>query len=100
MTKKIIFITLTLIYSNHLLAGTNQFTLNSSQNGHTKIKFTPGDIQTESIGEYTRFVSPNTGRTTEEGMPELPLFSTFVQVNPFKEYQVSMLSFNLILLKM
>ena len=89
MVKKIFLITLTLICSNHLLVGTNQFILNSAQNGNTKIQFAPGDIQTESIGEYTRFVSPNSGKTTEQGMPELPLFSTFVQIDPIKEYLVS-----------
>ncbi len=89
MVKKIFLITLTLICSNHLLVGTNQFILNSAQNGNTKIQFAPGDIQTESIGEYTRFVSPNSGKTTKQGMPELPLFSTFVQIDPIKEYLVS-----------
>ena len=82
MAKKIFLITLSLICSNYLLLGSNQFNLNSAENGKTKIQFSSGDIQTESIGEYTRFVSPNTGRTTEQGMPELPLFSTFVQIDP------------------
>ena len=89
MAKKLILITLSLIWSNHLLLGSNQFNLNSAENGKTKIQFTPGDIQTETIGEYTRFVSPNSGRTTEQGMPEIPLFSTFVQIDPIKEYLVS-----------
>ncbi len=68
MVKKIFLITLTLICSNHLLVGRHQFILNSAQNGNTKIQFAPGDIQTESIGEYTRFVSPNSGKTTKQGM--------------------------------
>ena len=89
MAKKILLITLSLICSNYLLLRSNQFNLNSAENGKTEIQFTPDDIQTESIGEYTRVVSPNSGKTTEQGMPELPLFSTFVQIDPIKEYLVS-----------
>jgi len=78
-------ICLTILVSTIFILNTNfgsSFTAEETQNGKTKIQFNLGDIQTESIGEYTRFTSPNSGsgRTTEEGMPELPLYSTLVQI--------------------
>ena len=87
-------ICLTILVSTIFILNTNfgsSFTAEETQNGKTKIQFNLGDIQTESIGEYTRFTSPNSGsgRTTEEGMPELPLYSTLVQIDSDKEYQVN-----------
>ena len=52
------------------------------------IHFSPGDIQYESIGDYTRISSGKSGTTTDFGMPELPLYSTMIQVRPDREYEI------------
>jgi len=89
MLIKNIFLSLLLVSSNISLLGANQFLLNSTQDGKIKIQFDLGEFQTESIGEFTKFGTPDIGRTTEQGMPELPLYSTLVQIDPYQEYEVS-----------
>ena len=66
-----------------------QFTLQESETGKTLVNFTPGDVSFETQGEYTKFIPLNGGTTTDYGRPELPLFSTLVQVEPDREYDVS-----------
>ncbi len=66
-----------------------QFTLQDSETGKTLMNFTPGDVSFETQGEYTKFIPLNGGTTTDYGRPELPLFSTLVQVEPGREYDVS-----------
>ena len=66
-----------------------QFTLQDSETGKVLMNFTPGDVSFETQGEYTKFIPLNGGTTTDYGRPELPLFSTLVQVEPDREYDVS-----------
>ena len=89
MLNKNIFLSLLFVSSNISLLGANQFLLNSTQEGKIKIQFDLGDVQSESIGEFTKFGTPDIGRTTEQGMPELPLYSTLVQIDPDQEYEVN-----------
>ncbi len=67
----------------------SQFTLQDGETGKTLMNFTPGDVSLETQGEYTKFIPLNGGTTTDYGRPELPLFSTLVQVEPGREYDVS-----------
>ncbi|SVE37887.1 uncharacterized protein METZ01_LOCUS490741, partial [marine metagenome] len=53
------------------------------------IQFVQGDIQYTSAGDYTRISSGKAGTTTDFGMPELPLYSTMVQVRPDREYEIN-----------
>ena len=66
-----------------------QFTLQESESDKTLIQFTHEDITFESQGEYTKLVPSQGGTTTDYGQPELPLFSTLIQVESDKEYSVS-----------
>ncbi|SVB09879.1 uncharacterized protein METZ01_LOCUS162733, partial [marine metagenome] len=52
------------------------------------IHFSQGDIQYASAGDFTRISSGKSGTTTDFGMPELPLYSTMVQVRPDREYEI------------
>ena len=42
---------------------------------------------TEIDGGYTRLAKIGDGHMTEAGLPELPLFSTFYQLDPSKTYE-------------
>ena len=42
---------------------------------------------TEIDGGYTRLAKMGDGHMTEAGLPELPLFSTFYQLDPSKTYE-------------
>ena len=53
------------------------------------IQFVQGDIQYTSAGDYTRISSGKAGTTTDFGLPELPLYSTMVQVRPDREYEIN-----------
>ena len=52
------------------------------------IHFSQGDILYTSTGDYTRISSGKSGTTTDFGMPELPLYSTMVQVRPDRAYEI------------
>ena len=66
-----------------------QFTLQDDEVDRTVIQFTHEDVSFEPQGEYTKLVPSKGGTTTAYGQPELPLFSTLVQVESDKEYSVS-----------
>jgi len=66
-----------------------QFTLQDDEVDRTVIQFTHEDVSFEPQGEYTKLVPSKGGTTTDYGQPELPLFSTLVQVESNKEYSVS-----------
>ncbi|MEC7927425.1 MAG: hypothetical protein VX767_04245, partial [Candidatus Neomarinimicrobiota bacterium] len=66
-----------------------QFTLQDDEVNRTVIQFTHEDVSFEPQGEYTKLVPSKGGTTTDYGQPELPLFSTLVQVESNKEYSVS-----------
>ena len=66
-----------------------QFTLQESDLDKTMIQFTHEDVTFESQGDYTKLIPSTGGTTTDYGQPELPLFSTLVQVESNKEYTVS-----------
>ena len=44
---------------------------------------------TQSVDGYTSLKQKDQGHTTEIGMPELPMFSTLYQIDPFVNYEVS-----------
>ena len=80
---------LVLIFCSNLIFGAGFNPLSSSRNNETKISFSQGQISTTIIGEYIRVSSGSSGTTTDYGMPELPIYSTLVQIKPEKEYEVS-----------
>ena len=55
--------------------------------GVDKISLSHNPEFTEISGGYTRLAKMGDGHTTEAGMPELPQFSTYYQVEPSKTYE-------------
>ncbi|MDP6684886.1 MAG: C25 family cysteine peptidase, partial [Candidatus Marinimicrobia bacterium] len=66
-----------------------QFTPLEGEAGKTMIQFTHGDVLFQSHGDYSKLIPSKGGTTTDFGQPELPLFSTLIQVESDKEYSVS-----------
>ena len=66
-----------------------QFTLQDSETDKTVLQFTHGDVSFEPQGDYTKLIPSKGGTTTDYGQPELPLFSTLIQVESDKEYDVT-----------
>ena len=60
----------------------NKFSYNNS--GKIRLEQTPEII--ERVDGYSRIVKVGEGHITEEGMPELPIFSTFYHLDPSKTY--------------
>ncbi len=68
-------------------SGSTSFTLNTNHSDEIKIDFTNNySVETESGGH--RLVAEKSGRTTVAGVPDLPIFTTFIQLQPGIAYQV------------
>lgn len=85
--KDSIYKFLTILISSQVLLA--QFTLQNNGIDKTTIQFTQGEVSFEPQGEFTKLFSSNSGTTTDYGQPELPLFSTLIEVNARKEYSVT-----------
>ena len=72
-----ILITLSILFS---------YENNFSNSGSGKISLQHSPEFSEISGGYTRLVKIGQGHTTEAGMPELPQFTTFYQLDPEKTY--------------
>ena len=80
---------MTVLFCTQLIFGAG-FTHSGFENENgIHIQFSQGDIQFVSVEGYHRIPSETSGTTTEIGMPELPIYSTMVQVKPDREYEVS-----------
>ena len=66
-----------------------QFTLKDDTPEKTNIQFLNKEIIFESQNNFIKIISPKGGTTTDYGRPELPRFSTLIQVEPNKEYSVT-----------
>ena len=64
------------------------FKLIQESDNQYKIDFTVNDIELQAQGEYTRLISKSKGATTDIGMPELPVFTSMIQVKKGDEYAV------------
>ncbi|RMZ49012.1 hypothetical protein EB821_04570 [Candidatus Marinimicrobia bacterium PRS2] len=71
--------TLSLLFSYE-----NKFSYNSSTGNKISLSHSPELIDIE--GGYTRLAKMGEGHTVEPGMPELPHFSTYFQLDPTKTY--------------
>ena len=73
-----------------LTAAENKFfEVNELTSTKTKLNFKSGEITPITEGVYTRINSMNDGLTTDEGFPELPVYSTMYHLNPEKNYSVN-----------
>ena len=64
------------------------FQLKSTQRGHKTLTFTQQEIEFDSKDGFTRLTSPEKGSTVEEGLPELPVFTSFFQMEAGISYEV------------
>ena len=67
----------------------NKFSISNSS-GESKINLSHSIELTEISGGYTRIAKMGDGHTTEAGMPELPQFTTYYQLNPSKPINSSL----------
>ena len=63
----------------------NKFSISNSSGGG-KINLSHSPELTEISGGYTRLAKMGDGHSVEPGMPELPHFTTYYQLDPSKAY--------------
>ena len=66
-----------------------EFSLVSKSQNINIIKFIAPEIEYVDKDEYTRLTNPELGSTVEDGLPELPTYSTFFQMESGKAYSVA-----------
>ena len=64
----------------------NKFSVSNNSDGD-KISLSHSPEFSEVSGGYTRLAIIGDGHTTAAGMPELPQFSTYYQLDPSKTYE-------------
>jgi hypothetical protein len=75
-----------LLIFNVLLA---QFSIKETNAENMVIEFKQDEPTYETSGDYVKLSSSNKGTTTDYGQPELPLFSTLIQIKSDREYFVT-----------
>ena len=65
-----------------------EFVLKETSNSQANIVFNNGEITFENIDNYSRIINSEVGSLMEEGLPEMPLFSTFYQIYDGIEYEI------------
>ncbi|HJM47307.1 MAG TPA: C25 family cysteine peptidase [Candidatus Marinimicrobia bacterium] len=78
----------TVFLCTQFIFGAEFISSDSDSENSIQIHFSQGSIQYTLSGDYTRISSGKSGTTTDLGMPELPLYSTMVQVRPDREYEI------------
>ena len=84
MSGRIWILSLITIFLSLLFSYENKFSYNSSTGNKISLSHSPE--LTEINGGYTRLAKMGDGHTTEAGLPELPEFTTYYQVDPSKTY--------------
>ena len=69
-----------------LISNVFSYENNFSNSGSGKISLQHLPEFSEIYGGYTRLAKIGQGHTTESGMPELPQFTTYYQLDPEKTY--------------
>ena len=64
------------------------FKLTDESENQYKIDFLIDNIELESKGEFTRLITTSKGATTDIGMPELPIFTSMIQVGHGDQYTI------------
>ena len=80
-----LIILLTFSFSSSL----HHFTYEGKINGVEKISFDLGEVRLSKEDSHYKFDYNYTGYVMEEGMPELPIFSTFIEIEPGFDYSVN-----------
>ena len=85
MRNSILFITL---IASITILHANEFSLVSRSQYIKTVKFVSSEIEFNEKDGYTRLTNSELGSTVENGMPELPTYSTFFHMEPEKAYSV------------
>ena len=78
---------MTLLSVTILFSYENQFGYLKGNNSHQKITLNHSPFIQEISEGYTRITKIDQGYTTEVGMPEVPIYTTFFQLDPQKLYE-------------
>ena len=65
------------------------FNLDFIDNGTAIINLVPENTVLEEENGFLKFKGKHTGRTNDIGLPELPIYSTFFEMQPNTQYEVS-----------
>mgnify|MGYP001396735067 CR=1 FL=1 len=71
-----------------------QFELVESSNSTSNIMFHMGEVSFQDEGEYKRIINHTGGTFLNEGMPEIPVYSTFFQIKNGVTYDVDYIVHN------
>ncbi|NOZ08864.1 MAG: hypothetical protein GXO91_08340 [FCB group bacterium] len=83
-----LFLALTLAATTQSTQNNTGFKLLNSNGTSATLRFTTPAITPAADGNYTRLTGADLQYTYDEGLPELPQFTTLYQIDPFKNYQV------------
>ena len=86
MTRKFWIVIIYTATLSLLFSYENKFSYSSST-GSNKISISHSPEFSNISGGYTRLAKMGDGHTTEAGMPELPQFTTYYQLDPSKTYE-------------
>lgn len=85
-----LYTALTFIFLTFLSAGTlGRFELMEPSDSETRLNFRLDQFSMTETGRFQKFEIETAGKTTEAGMPELPVFSTMFQMEPGITYEVT-----------
>ena len=76
-------------YITAVFGTTLPFNINETHDDKVVLSFQLEEKEMKYESGYSRLAESNDGRTMEEGKPELPLYSTFFQIEPMVTYSVS-----------
>ncbi len=89
LNAKVTGIILTAILSlSFIWSGKNDFIIKSNTETELAIEFSIDALELKNIDGYTR-IETKGGRTMEQGMPELPVYTTFFQLDPGTSYDIT-----------
>ena len=86
MNSLIKFLTVSLLLG---IVFSDNFIFEGKYDSKSSFLFIPDQLNIDSDRGYSRLSSSSDGKTIDEGMPELPIYTTFFQMDPEKTYSVS-----------
>ncbi len=72
-----------------LIYASTPFSVGTKTEGVTQINFSIGDFSIDNVEGYQRLTADGSGTTVEEGLPELPVYSTLFQMEPGFTYEAT-----------
>ena len=73
------------------LENLNKFSYNKLSSNLGSLELEIGLESSVNLNGYQRITGSNSNHTIDEGLPELPTYTTFYQLDPEKEYEVELI---------